>query len=71
MLTAEEVLLGLSACACPATRIGRSRYEATCPSCRRVHAVELTVSGLGGVYRLRCLAGCSPDEVLAAMGGQR
>jgi len=70
MLSAEEIMLALAACGCPATRTGSSRYEASCPSCARVHAIELVVSATG-VYRLQCLGGCPPDAVLAAMGGER
>jgi len=67
MLSAEEIMLGLGASGCPVLRVGRSRYEATCPACARLHAIELVVSGTG-VYRLRCLGDCSRDDVLAAMG---
>jgi hypothetical protein len=70
MLSAEEIMLALAASGCPVFRIGRSKWEASCPACRRVHAVELVVSATG-VYRLECLAGCSPDDVLAAMELER
>ncbi len=66
-MTAEDVLLALAACGCPATRVGRLRWEATCPACGRVHAVELRVSATG-LYRLQCLAGCPPRDLLRVMG---
>lgn len=67
MTAVEDVLLALAASGSPAHRLRGGKWDATCPCCGRVRAIELRADHAGRAV-VKCWGGCSRDAIRSAMG---
>lgn len=54
-----------------ADKVDHGRWLMRCPAHRGAMAASLEVVLVGGRYSLRCIAGCTPQAIVAAAVAQR